>query len=373
MKTKVIDARQSDGLGQAIQEAAHVLQGGGLVAFPTETVYGLAAVADIPEAVKRLARIKDRPVDKPFTLHIGRKEDLDQYVPGVKGLNQQLLKKAWPGPLTVVFVLTAAQDKIIHNTLPKNKLQSLYFQGTLGVRFPDHAVAQALLNAVEGSVVAPSANKAGATPPCNADEVIEALAGEIDLVLDAGPTKYQKASTVVQIEGVDLRIVREGVLDQGTIARMRSMGILFVCTGNTCRSPMAEGFCRCEIAKKLGCTVDQLGQRGYKIGSAGVMAFAGAGATSHAVQACREERVDIGNHRARVLTVPLVNEADYIFTMETTHYREVVNLEPSAAGRTAMLSADGEIEDPIGRQAEFYHVCASRIKTGVLQRIGELL
>jgi len=257
MKTEVINIKDLPDAQAAVARAHDVLEKGGLVAFPTETVYGLAANADLPQAIELLREIKERPDEKPFTLHIGNRAALDMYVPDLTLLNRQFLRKAWPGPLTAVFMLNASQMERIHGTLSEQRRKALFHNNSIGIRLPDDRVSQMMLSSFPSPVVAPSANRAGQAPPINAEDVLEQLDGKIELILNCGTTRYSQASTIVKLEGDSMQVLRKGVLDEELLQRMRSVNILFVCTGNTCRSPMAEGLCRRKLAEKLSCSVDQ--------------------------------------------------------------------------------------------------------------------
>ncbi len=175
-----------------IAQAAQVLRGGGLVAFPTETVYGLGADAANPAAIERLNRVKGRPPDKPYSLHIHAPDQVRAFVASVPPLAATLMERFWPGPLTIV--MPDAQGK------------------TVGFRLPDHPIARAFLKACGVPVAAPSANRSGSPPPTDANEVLAALDGSVDCILDGGPTRLGRESTVVEVRDGRAEIRREGAI-----------------------------------------------------------------------------------------------------------------------------------------------------------------
>ncbi|MBI3318881.1 MAG: threonylcarbamoyl-AMP synthase [Candidatus Omnitrophica bacterium] len=175
-----------------IHEAAGLLRRGGLVAFPTETVYGLGANLEDPQAIQELYQVKERPFEKRVTLHVADRAAVESQGAVVSPLARRLMEEFWPGPLTLV--------------LPRAE------GSTMGFRMPNHPVALALLSAAAVPVVAPSANLSGRPPPRKAEEVLEGLQDKIDLLLDAGPTPLGGESTVLDLSGREPRILRPGAL-----------------------------------------------------------------------------------------------------------------------------------------------------------------
>ncbi|MBI9019173.1 MAG: threonylcarbamoyl-AMP synthase [Phycisphaerae bacterium] len=364
MKSQIIKINSESEIGEAIEIASEALNNGQLVAFPTETVYGIGARADIPVAINELYRVKQRPNDKPFTLHIGKLSDVDIYVPDISAVHKNLLKKAWPGPLTAIFELNSTQLEQIRAKFDPELIKNLYYGNTIGLRLPSDKVARELLKAADGPVSASSANPAGRPNPCDGSAVIEQLDGQFEILLDSGPTKIRKASTIIKLKGDDLEIIRPGIIDERMLNVMKTINILIVCTGNTCRSPMAQGIFATKIAEKLGCGIDQLTNKGYKLISAGVMAWPDCPATPEAVQACAQMDVDICSHRATVLTPELINKADYIFALANSHARSIIEFAPEASDKVSLLGNDS-IADPIGGTAECYQACANEIAQAI--------
>lgn len=184
---------------EAVQKAATLLKEGKLVAFPTETVYGLGAIATSDESVAGIFTAKGRPSDNPLIIHIGNREQLDRWVATIPEAAQTLMDKYWPGPLTLVL-------PHCHN-LADNVTAGL---STVGIRMPDHPVALALLNEVEIPVAAPSANRSGKPSPTTAEHVWRDLAGKIDAILDGGPAGIGVESTVVDLSGEVPALLRPG-------------------------------------------------------------------------------------------------------------------------------------------------------------------
>ncbi|MDQ7839911.1 MAG: L-threonylcarbamoyladenylate synthase [bacterium] len=172
----------------AIGEAAAVLSDGGLVAFPTETVYGLGADALNPRAVERIFAAKGRPVDNPIIVHIADSNALGGLVSNVPAAAQTLIARCWPGPLTLVLPAAPVVPSVTRGGLP-----------TVAVRMPAHPVALALIRAAGCPVAAPSANRSGRPSPTTAQHVLADLGGSVELVLDGGPTPVGVESTVLDL------------------------------------------------------------------------------------------------------------------------------------------------------------------------------
>jgi len=371
MKTRIRKLESHGDYATAIHEAARCLADGGLVVFPTETVYGLGANAVDPAALKRLREVKERHEDKPFTVHIGSRSAVHRFVPNLTGMGQRLTSKAWPGPLTLIFhVEDVSAAQVIRETDPQHA-KALYHDGTIGIRCPDDRAALGLLSAAGVPVVAASANPAAQPAPVSADEALSSLNGKVDLVLDAGRTRYAKPSTIVEVTDRSFQIVREGVLDERIIRRMTQVNFLVVCSGNTCRSPMAEGILRKLLAEKLGVNEEELAALGYSVESAGVSAIGGICPTPAAVRALAARGISIASHRSQPLTAELVNRADYIFTMTDSHVESIARLYPAARDRVRKI-ADQDIEDPMGEGDDVYAQCARRIEQALSSRLQEV-
>ncbi|NLF32763.1 MAG: threonylcarbamoyl-AMP synthase [Planctomycetes bacterium] len=359
-----------DSLAAAAAEGVKVLREGGLLAFPTETVYGVAACATNAGAMERLRALKDRPA-RPFTVHLGRIEQVAAFVAAPPAEARRVMKKAWPGPLTVVLPTGGRLATEAWNPSPADQL---CYEDTIGLRLPDDAAAQAILGAIDPPVVAASANLAGGEPPTTADGVLEALGGRIDLVIDAGPCPVGRPSTIVRFQASGgLEVLREGAVSARALEVMSRRQILFICTGNTCRSPMAEGLARRLLAERLGCLPGELPLRGWYVISAGTMGGAGLPPTEQAVAAAAERGADISGHCSWPATADVIRGSDLILCMTEAHRRQIIQIAPAAADRVERLDPDRDIADPVGGSLEVYRRAIAQIARAVEARLDGFL
>ena len=308
-----------------IREVARAAKEGRVVAFPTETVYGIGLPMSVPNANETLAAIKNRDPSKPFSYHIGNWEMVDYLRVRRTPVLRYLMRALWPGPLTLL-VLTQDGKKI-------------------GLRYPRHRLAAALITSAGEPFIATSANLSETLSSRTGDQVLEQLGGQIDYLIDGGTTELGIDSTIVDITGETPVIVRTGAdaaAVEDKISRVISgkyprKKILFVCTGNSCRSPMAEGWLKHELRRK-GLHEE------IEVSSCGIGARNGAPPTPEAILVMKNREVDISAHRSRPCMREDIVDADIVFAMSKEHGIFLNGLLMDVKDKIKVL----HINDPIG-------------------------
>jgi len=332
-----VDVRDPD--LSTIRQLAMDSRAGKMIVFPTETVYGIGAPMSVPGIREKLAQLKGRPAEKPFSYHIGEWEMVDLMKIVQTPVFRYLSRMFWPGPLTLV-VLDSTGEKI-------------------GLRFPRHRLATALINAAGEPFVASSANLSGKPSPRSASEALASL-GEGDYsVIDGGPCEIAQDSTVVDVSGEQPVVLREGALAGEIKSEIQKIQggqfirkkILIVCTGNSCRSPMAEGLLIDSLRKK-----DLAGQ--IQVSSCGIAARNGGKATTEAILVMKNLEIDISNHRSKPCTREDVNQSDLILAMSKEHADFIGNLMPQARSKIRVMN----VIDPIGMNLLIYEAVLSDIE-----------
>ena len=213
-----------------VARAVRALRAGALVGLPTETVYGLAADAEQPDAVRRVFAVKGRPADHPLIVHVAAAADLDRWADDVPAYARRLAERLWPGPLTLVVPRSALVGDHVTGGQP-----------TVGLRCPAHPVAHAVLAAFGGSVAAPSANRFGRVSPTTAAHVVAELGDRLDpaldVVLDGGPSAVGVESTILDCTGPAPRVLRRGAVTAREVLEAGGVALVEPEAPSTVRAP----------------------------------------------------------------------------------------------------------------------------------------
>ena len=347
-----------------LRRVGAVLREGGLVAFPTETVYGIAVSAEHAPSVERLYALKERPRDKPMTVMVADAQAVRDRCDELPAKAVALMRAFWPGPLTLVL-----PARMSHQTEGR--------AGLVGFRLPSHPLARGLVRAAGVPLLVPSANRSGQEPASTADEVLAAFPTELDVVIDGGPAQGGVSSSVVQVVGDKVKLLREGAIPRWRIEHPETAHLLFVCAGNTDRSPLAEAIVRRRLATELGCSEAQLSDLGFSIQSAGLAATPGRRASRRARAVAREAftpPIDLDGHRSRKVTQEMVDDASRIFCMEREQRDQILAFFPHRVRDVFLLDPEGEdIEDPVGRGRPAYDRLAKRLDAASALIVGSLV
>jgi len=357
---------QSDYLAE-IERGVAALRQGKLIVLPTESAYGVAGLVSHPAGLDAFNEIR-AGTRGPLTLHLAEADSAITLLGNPGEFARKMMRKLWPGPVGLIFDVPAAQREIAA-TIVGVKSSLLFHDSHITLRCPNHPVFHAVVSQVPGYVALTTAGSAAR----NANDLAQAVGDHVELIYDAGEARLAKPSTLVNVLKNGYKIVREGIYDQRIIDRLLKTTILFVCSGNTCRSPMAEGIARMVLANNRGLPPDELESSGITVISAGSYAAAGNKATAEAIEVARQMGFDLSRHRSRPLTAELINQADHIYTMTRAHAAAVAATAPSAVDKVSALDPDQDIEDPIGGDVSLYKQVAEQIKALIETRVKKAL
>ena len=360
------------------RRVAELLGAGRLVALPTETVYGIAARADHPAALAALRQLKAGTAgagqaaaraERPFTWHVASATALESFEHQLP-LARRLAERFWPGPLTMVL-----------EGVPPG-LEAVAQAGWTGLRQVAQATTLGLLADLDFPVVATSANLAGEEPLTDAGAVAEAFGSGLDLVVDGGPCRLAQASTVLALGPGRFEVLRQGILEGASLRSAAGLSLTFVCTGNTCRSPMAESLARLRLAERLGLRVagktgaeldTELANFGFSLSSAGVFASSGAPPASQGLEVLAEFGAPPPPGGSTPARAEDLAQRDHVFCLTRSHLESLRLLLPPRAGEhIQLLDPEGaDIADPVGGSVAVYRACASRIDECLAARLDD--
>ena len=330
----------------AIDACVRALRAGGLVVIPTETVYG---VGILPTHDKGLRALKAND-DRPFSLAVDRCERLSAELAPLSRPALRMAERWWPGPLTQV--------------LPDVR------GGALGVRVPDHGWTRQLLEALGEPLLLSSANLPGEPAPTAIDQLSPAVRDAADVIIDGGTIAGGVASTVVATGLASLRVLREGGVSRDDLADRALGRIVVVCSGNTCRSPMARAL----LQKALGeLAAEDTSLLLPEVVSAGVHAGPGQPASAGAQAAMASRGLSLAAHRSQPVAPETLQGADLLLGMTSSHVLAL--LAHAAPDQTvALFDPHGEeVPDPYGGPPSVYEACAQHLEQAAFHRARSLL
>jgi tRNA threonylcarbamoyl adenosine modification protein (Sua5/YciO/YrdC/YwlC family) len=371
MAPQVLDVSAASDPRDAVHRAVQALVEGKVVALPTETVYIAAASGLSERAVERLLSVRAGKLDGPATLAVRSTDEVLDYVPQLPRIGQRLARRCWPGPVTLQLA-DAHPESAVHR-LPKSVRAAVVPEGEIRVRVPAHELVLRVLRLLAGPVVMIGARPTGGADAITAADVVKHLDGRVDVVLDDGRCKFAQRSSIVKVDDHGFSVVRPGVFNEANLKRLASFMIVLVCTGNTCRSPMAEMLLKKRLAERLGCKISELDDRGVVVMSAGTTAQAGGRSAPEAVETLKARGLDLSQHESQPLSERIVRFADVIIAMTRGHRQAILEAWPEAEPRVHLMSRGcGDVADPIGGPLELYRKCAEQLDAYLADWVDEL-
>ena len=364
---EVLDWQSAAEPRAVVRRAVELLQTGHTVAFPTEASYVLAASGLVPQAVERIQPLND-DMPTPLSVAVSGLAGARDWIPSISVLGQRLGRRFWPGPLTLLFPEGVAVG--LAARLPVAVQQALCPDGGLRLRSPAHAAILEVILLNPGPLLLAEIGGGTVSP----DDVRTQAGDRVDLLIDDGPSSAAQTPTVVEVQGNAWKIVQAGAVTAEQITQRSACVVVFVCTGNTCRSPLAEGLCKKLLAEKVGCSVAELPSRGFFVLSAGLAAMMGGEAAAEAVEVAQGFGADLTGHQSRPLTDELAAQADFLVAMTRDHRAALTAYFPRLSTRPRLLGPRGDdIADPIGSSRTVYQECAEQISRGLEPLIAEMM
>ncbi len=368
---KIVDFRSADDPRDVVHQVVQTLAEGELVGLPTETGYVVVAHALHAAAGERLKKVRAQLGSPRSVLALKHPLESLDYIPQMTALGRKLTRRFWPGPVTLLF--DEPLERGLAASLPPAVRDELAIASEFALRVPSHELTWNVLRLLPAPLVATGEVLAAKAHFPTAADLARAVDGELSVIVDAGPCRYDQPTSHVRVGGEGWQVVHEGVASSRTLNRLSGNMYLFVCTGNTCRSPMAEGLFRKLLAERLQCLEDELVDKGYMVVSAGVSAGLGSPPSAEAVMILADQGVDLRGHESQPVTPQLLSQADEIFTMTRSHREMLVERFPETAPRVRVLARDGEdVIDPIGAGIEEYRRCAHQIEQHLQGIVAEL-
>lgn len=370
--TKILDWKRAEDPRDVIHLAVQALAEGHLVAFPSDVHYVVVASCLRPSAVNSLgsiATLGNQATHPAISLLPRSSDEVLDYVPDISPVALRLVNRSWPGPLELL--VKNGHPTSLTTQLEANTQSQLYDpQGYLALSIPNHESLEQVIRLSAGPLLVAKASQDSSN---EAATTAQQVSSRVALAIDDGPTPVPCQTTIVRVDGSNCAMVREGRLSEERMLAMSQFTIFFVCTGNTCRSPMAEVLLNKKLRDRFASRFTDSRFEPIRARSAGVSASQGDPASAGAIAAVSRFGLDLTDHQSQPAQLGLLEDADLILTMTANHRHSLITRWPHLTSKTFGLAPDQlDVSDPYGGPVEVYQACATKIDQYLDQWVEKL-